>query len=356
MSIWEQLRAHNNVVEQLRRCAERGRLAHGYAFFGPHGVGRRLTAQLVSQSLLCTATADTELDACGHCAQCKQVVAGNHPDVIRVSRPEGKREVPIDLIAGRPERRGREGLCYELSMRPMSGNRRIGIIDDAETLNAESSNSLLKTLEEPPAGSLMILIATGPEALLPTILSRVQPLFFSPLPDAVIVELLTATHEVGADEAMSVAQLSGGSLSTAGQLLDGDLRSLQTVAATEIRRQPFHSVRAAAAILKALDDLGGDAAAKRIYADWVLRFVARDLRSAMLSASAAAVGDVRIGEVSVNACGADEFVERVGAAIERVIVAERAVAQMMPVPLVIEGFCDDLATILRGAHDRVVFS
>ena len=349
-SIWFTVRGQSVPIELLRRSASRGRLAHGYAFFGPHGTGRRLVATKLAQALFCHNIPDGELDACGTCAACKQVGAGNHPDLLSVAKPDNKRDFPIDLIAGSPERRGREGLCYELAMRPMSADRRIAIIDDAETMNAESANALLKTLEEPPPGSLVILLATSPEAILPTIRSRVQPLHFSSLPEADIAALLTESDpEISPKDAAEIASLAGGSLETARQLLDQDLRNLRTQAVEIFSRNPFHAVDAAAKLNTAIDDLGGDAATKRNQADWAFRFIVEYLRSALLDDPAIATSPLQ------QSLPNDDYerTERLSLAIERVIAAERAVAEMTAVPLAIEGLCDDLSAILRGA-DRPV--
>ncbi|MFT3772273.1 MAG: hypothetical protein QM820_43285 [Minicystis sp.] len=87
-------------------------------------------------------------------------------------------------MVGAPDRRGREGLCHDLSLRPMSANRKVAIIDDADRMNEESANALLKTLEEPPAGSILFLITPSIEPILPTIRSRCQPIRFGPLAES----------------------------------------------------------------------------------------------------------------------------------------------------------------------------
>lgn len=360
-SLWRSIFGQDVAVDLLRRSAKRGRLAHGYAFFGPPGIGRRLVAQTLTCTLFCTETDNSQTEACGRCTACKQVLANNHPDFLSVQRPAGKREIPIDLIAGRPERRGREGLCYELAMRPMSAERRVAVIDDAETMNVESANALLKTLEEPPPGSLVILLAKSPEAILPTIRSRVQPIFFQPLAVNIVADWLVAHADVPSGTASEVAKLSGGSLETATELLDDKLRELRSGAIAAISRTPFSAVQAAAAINNALDDLDGDAATKRLQADWVLRFLAEFFRSAI---SQVAIGHPEAADSETNSqaieafrlglrCDDHECLERLGLALERLVAAELAIKQMTPVPLAIEGFCDDFSAITRGA-DRPV--
>ena len=108
-------------------------------------------------------------------------MAGTHPDLLRVARPEDKHELPIRVI---------RDLCIDLGLKPMSGRRKLAIIDDADDLNDEAANAFLKTLEEPPEGSVLILIATSAEGQLDTILSRCRVVRFDPLPESELAAVL----------------------------------------------------------------------------------------------------------------------------------------------------------------------
>src|SRR5206468_10450511 len=147
----------------------------------------------------------SSLEACDHCAACKLVDAGTHPDLQIAGRPPDKSEVPVEMV---------RGLARGLDLKPARGRGRIVIIDDADDLNEESANCFLKTLEEPPPGALLILIGTSAERQLPTIVSRCQVVRFAPLPDTVVAELLRA---VGIDEDLieRLVKLGGGSPGTA---------------------------------------------------------------------------------------------------------------------------------------------
>ena len=103
-----------------------------------------------------------------------------------VARPPGKSFIPVDLFIGDREHRSQEGLCHRLSLRPASEKRRIAIIEDADFLNEEGANCLLKTLEEPPPGSVLILIGTSQQRQLPTIRSRCQVIRFRRLSDEIV--------------------------------------------------------------------------------------------------------------------------------------------------------------------------
>ncbi|MCA9117094.1 MAG: hypothetical protein KDA79_18610, partial [Planctomycetaceae bacterium] len=141
--VWEQLRGHAGKAEMFRRSVGRGRLSHAWLFSGPAGTGRRLFAHLLAQCLFCTEVEDSLLEACGHCHNCRQMQAGSHPDLLEVACPPDKSVLPIESLVGVTERRGREGLCYELSLRPMSASRRVAVINDAQLMNPDGANSLL---------------------------------------------------------------------------------------------------------------------------------------------------------------------------------------------------------------------
>src|SRR5262249_48264438 len=152
------------------------------------------------------------------------------PDLFILGLPEGKSELPIELFVGDDEHRGKTGLCHDLALAPMEGRRKIAIIDDADLFNDASGNALLKTLEEPPAHSLLILLTTNPELLLPTIRSRCQIVPLRPLAAEHVRKLLLAEGLVACDaEALDVARIAAGSLETARQLLDKQLREQRAV-------------------------------------------------------------------------------------------------------------------------------
>ena len=214
---WQGIEGHDEVVEQFRRAIARGRFASSFLFVGPPGVGKRMFAMKLAQALLCENAPEAELNPCGHCPACLQVASGSHPDVDVVSKPADRAYIPIESFIGPKERRMREGLCHNIGLKPTSGRRRIAIIDDADWLNVEGANSLLKTLEEPPPRSVLILIGTSLDRQLPTIRSRCQVIRFAPLAVETAAHLLVEQQVVAdLDAARELAQLAGGSLGSGG--------------------------------------------------------------------------------------------------------------------------------------------
>jgi DNA polymerase-3 subunit delta' len=328
--VWNRIRGHSAQQKMLERAAARGRMAHAYLFLGPTGIGKRCVARALAQSLFCPHSSPDQLDPCDECPSCKQVRSGSHPDLLEIGCPEGKRDLPLELIVGSRERRGREGLCHDLALRPMASNRRIAIIDDAETMTEESANALLKTLEEPPLGSLMILLAPDSEAILPTIRSRCQPLWFSPLADEIVVELLTA-EGIEPAQAAAVVGLCGGSLHTARQLLDSALAGLRTVVRKGMAQIGRNPLGVAAETIKAIEEGASDTAGQRDLARWAIRFAVEQIRERLRTDS-----DISDADIDCATWIADRCFE-----------AEGHLQQSMPVPLCLAGLFDEISRIQR---------
>lgn len=192
---------HVHNIRVLQRSIERGRLHHAYIFSGPEGVGKRLIALSLAKALNCM---DMETDFCGCCVSCKKIEAGNHPDV-KIVEPDGQ-QIKIDQI--------RE-LQRDLQFRPFEGKKRVFIIDEADRMGLPASNSLLKTLEEPPRDSILILITANFHSILPTIVSRCQRLSFSSLPISDVERVLIDKKGSEAGTARIISSISEGSIGKA---------------------------------------------------------------------------------------------------------------------------------------------
>jgi DNA polymerase-3 subunit delta' len=207
------------AIDALQLAYIGDKVAHAYIFAGPDGVGKFTTAKEFAKLLLCTNPVERGdfADSCGNCNSCRAFDSGSHPDFEHVYKElleftrEGKDknpplEFPIDVV--------REFVIEKVKNRPALSKKRVFVLTEAEKLNIESQNCLLKVLEEPPGYCCIILICTKPERLLPTIRSRCQILRFGPVSEDRIIGKL---NEFGLDQnrAKFFARFSAGSLGLA---------------------------------------------------------------------------------------------------------------------------------------------
>jgi len=261
---WHDILGHDDVVAQFRLALERGRLASSFLFVGPEGIGKRRFALRLAQNLLCSVRPETAMDPCGTCPACLQVNALTHPDLEYVRKPDDKSFLPLELLIGDKEHRGRVGLCHRISLKPFLGGRKVAIIDDADFLNPEGANSLLKTLEEPPPRSVLILIGTSPARQLPTIRSRCQLVRFRSLTASQVSQILLSEGVVrDENEALRLATHSGGSVQRAIELAAKDISDLRTLLCQRLASTEFDSVGLAAELLSFVERSGREAPARR---------------------------------------------------------------------------------------------
>lgn len=160
---------HASQWRQLQTAWRRGQLHHALLLMGPAGLGKREFARRVAGLVLCSST-DEESEACGHCRDCRLLTAENHPDLHIVAPLEKKRTIGIEQT---------RDLCNALTMKALVGQFKVALIHPAEALTLNAANSLLKTLEEPVADTLLMLCCTRTSALPPTIVSRCQKIRFA---------------------------------------------------------------------------------------------------------------------------------------------------------------------------------
>ncbi|MEK7241616.1 MAG: AAA family ATPase, partial [Planctomycetota bacterium] len=160
--------SQTHAVSYFQGVISRGRLGHAYVLYGPEGVGKALFARELAKALFCQTKGKASTsgglpsnDACDVCNPCRKVDSGMHPDLHWVVPPEGKRDIAKRQI---------QELEDKAYLKPLEANRRVFVLEDADKMTEEASNCLLKTLEEPPPGTLFLLTTTSAPSLLPTIL------------------------------------------------------------------------------------------------------------------------------------------------------------------------------------------
>jgi len=246
---WLGVEGHDEIVARFSHALRRGRVGGAYLFVGPAGIGKKTLAMRLAQALLCEQSAPHELDACGVCPTCQQVLAETHPDLDVVRKHPDRNVITIDLLIGDKQHRMREGLCPRIAMRPASGKRKIAIIDDADLLNLEGANCLLKTLEEPPPGSVLILIASSAQTQLPTIRSRCQMIRFQPLPaDFLAQQFVERGLADSQASAHQLASRAGGSLAGLEQLASDEVEQCRRELVATLLSDHWDSPRLAKSI------------------------------------------------------------------------------------------------------------
>ncbi len=192
---------NRQVRERLQQQVRAGETFPSLLFQGPQGVGKRLTALWYAALVNC----QSDSAPCGSCLSCRKIASGNHPDVLLQERPANKTVIGVGEV--------REGI-QQANYLPYEGRYRVWILAEGERLTEEAQNSLLKTLEEPPARVLIVLVCAAAGMLLPTVRSRCRALTFRPLESDSISEFL---RERGCEEQRSrvLAQLADGRIGEA---------------------------------------------------------------------------------------------------------------------------------------------
>ncbi len=200
----------DRAIGFLRNAIRKNRLAHAYLFTGVDGIGKCTTATNLAMVINCLLPKDW--DSCGECLSCRKISCGNHPDV-QIIEPHGQ-FIRIEQV-----RELSRSLCF----RPIEGKKRVCIIVNGERMQDIAANALLKTLEEPPSHTLIVITAPEPKDLLPTIVSRCQNIGFNPLTPAIITKRLCEERGLDRRTAHILSFLAEGSL---GRALNMDSQSL----------------------------------------------------------------------------------------------------------------------------------
>ena len=222
---FESIQGQDRAVSFLKGSLQSGRISHAYIFYGPRGVGKMLAAVNFAKALNCEAPdakhCDPEpvegshpgrVEGCDRCAACKKIEALTHPDFCVVRQPDGALSIGINEI---------RGLIGDINLKPYEAKKKVYVLDRVNALTDQAANALLKTLEEPPTDSVLILIVENLGALLPTIVSRSQVVKFFTLATDTIRDILVKAHGVEDNKAGVLASLASGSIGEAIRYKDG---------------------------------------------------------------------------------------------------------------------------------------
>lgn len=219
--LWKKVAGQDRAVSRLLSAIEGGTVAHAYLFLGPRGVGKRTVAKVFASAVNC---AD---GGCGRCETCLKIDHESHPDV-RMIEPAGN-FIVIDQV--------RDEISRPAHLSPVEGAFKVFIVSEADAMTHQAANAFLKLLEEPPSRVVIILLATNLEAMLPTVISRCQPIHFQPIPIPLIKELLVTRYGLAAQQADLLARISSGVFGNALRLAHSHGGLTRRAAALDVMEQ-----------------------------------------------------------------------------------------------------------------------
>ncbi|MCG3132055.1 MAG: hypothetical protein FLDDKLPJ_02865 [Phycisphaerae bacterium] len=388
----ESVRHQSCAQRHLQRALSARRVPHAYLFHGPDGVGREKLARAFAQVLLCPASSRrraTEANAaplglpeihaaCGRCPDCRLVESDTHPDLHVVHRflnrfHEEARvrdlkaaQIGVDVI--------RRFFIDEVGRRPVRGRAKVFILRDAHRLNAHAENALLKTLEEPPPDTFIILMTSSVEELLPTTRSRSQAVAFSALPAAFIfAELRQRRGDLPEPQAAWYAGRSGGSLGRALELIEENAFDLSTAFVAGWAKMPDDAadleparwqkaIEGLSALYRKRDPELSETESQRIGLRLLLSLSAGVFGEALRVRSGASDSDAAAKTADAGPSDAARRIaerldaESACAVIDRFHRAETAIARNANIPLAIEAMLYDAAALMRGESSVDVLS
>ena len=228
MKEFAQVIGHDDVIEHLQKGIRENKVSHAYILSGEKGSGKRLLAHIIASALQCEKGG---VEPCGKCKSCMQVEGGNQPDIIYVTHE--KVSMGVEDI--------RTQVNGDVAIKPYSSKYKIYIVDEAEKMNPQAQNALLKTIEEPPAYAVIMLLTTNADSFLQTILSRCITLNLKSVKDETIRKHLMSHYQIPDYQADICTAFAQGNVGKAIQLASSD---------------DFNELKAAALqLLKRLEDI-----------------------------------------------------------------------------------------------------
>jgi DNA polymerase-3 subunit delta' len=270
------------------------------------------------------------------------VDANTHPDFFTVVRPEDKNEFPTEVM---------KEFCASFSLKPARGAGKIAIVEDADTLNEESANCFLKTLEEPPPGSVLILVATSAERQLPTIRSRCQAVRFGPLADEQVAAVLRQ-HEIEDPAVLArLVRLAEGSPGQALALAEPALWDLRKRLLKGLAAARIDTLALGKSFIEFVEDAGKEGALQRRRAALTLKLLVDAFRDALRLGLGAELKSADPEDLRLIRALMDRATpEKIVAALERCLQTEQQIDRYVQLALVLDALLDALSqTLEEGA-------
>ncbi len=197
---YNEILGHENIIKQLKNAISGDKVSHAYILNGEDGSGKNMLAKAFAKALLCEKGLP---EGCGECHFCKQVDSDNNPDLVYITH-EKPASIGVEDV--------REQLVEDIQIKPYNGRYKVYIIDEAEKLTVQAQNAILKTIEEPPAYSVILFLTNNADIFLPTIISRCIIFNLRPLRESEIMEYLIAKFRIPEYEAKICASYAQGKL------------------------------------------------------------------------------------------------------------------------------------------------
>jgi DNA polymerase-3 subunit delta' len=336
---WQRILGHEARVEEFRRAIQRARLAHAYLFSGPRGVGKRTFAVELAKALLCEASPPGVLEPCDRCPACVQVEAGTHPDYSLAARPPEAQDFPIEQM--------RE-ICQSFALKSARGRGRVVILDDADDLNEAAANCFLKTLEEPPPRSVLILIGSSPERQLSTIVSRCQVVGFAPLSAPLVDAVLAAQGIQDSNLRARLVRVSSGSPGKALDMADPAMWDFRRALLEGLAHNPRPSPDLGRTWMTFIEQAGKESTAQRRRARTTLVLlidVIADALGALVGAPAHRTDEA--DSPHLQSLTARTSTDTMVSLLDRCLEADRQLERNVQIVLVLEALLDSLSQQLQ---------
>lgn len=278
---------HKDIIARLDQAVKSKHVASAFLFSGPDGIGKKLVALRLAQALNCHQF--SARGPCQKCASCRKIAALNHLEIKIITREEKAKSLKIEQVMQ---------LQADISLRPVEADKKVYIIDDAHILTRDAANCLLKTLEEPPLDSLLILVTANPAVLLSTVRSRCQKIEFKPLPLQDVMRRLQEQGSLESDSAQFLADFAGGSLGLAQTFLEKGILEKKAELDEFLEGMPGEDI---AAVLARAQMYSRDKEQSKIWLDLLLYTCAQRYRSVQALPKSGAELDEEIIELILRA-------------------------------------------------------